>query len=235
MRRRSQRTAVVIILYFGTSARSLSYVDCANVRAEARSGQYKVFFASTSFLDRSNVSNRRRVHPSARARSSPALGLAPSSPARAPHAARSLASLTHLFEEDLVVGLLLHLTLGPLLRSRNDASSSSSVSRNRGRAVEVRRDRRLPPPPRVRRPPRAAAKRTNEAKVSPRPLSPLSSASRDRRTRALPREILVAIARVSPAPSLVRVVVAAPSCPSYRRPRPWRPWRPSIPGLSAAS
>ena len=39
MRRRSQRMDTVIILYFGTSARSLSYVDCES-RGKNTSGQY---------------------------------------------------------------------------------------------------------------------------------------------------------------------------------------------------
>ena len=120
MRRRSQRMDTVIILYFGTSFSSLSYVDCES-RGRNTSGQYLRSSNVRAFASGHKRRETRRPlarSPLARLSAHP-LGLAPSPTAFSMvRPTRRATKFTHLFEEHLVVGLLLHLPLGPFLRAR---------------------------------------------------------------------------------------------------------------------
>ena len=108
-------------MYFGTSFSSLSYVDCES-RGRNTSGQYLRSSNVRAFASGHNGARRddhSLVRRSLARLSAHPLGLAPSPTAFSMvRPTRRATKFTHLFEEHLVVGLLLHLPLGPFLRAR---------------------------------------------------------------------------------------------------------------------
>ena len=158
---------------------------------------------------------------------------------------RHATKFTHLFEENLVVGLLLHLPLGPFLRAqvksrvgvvvRQSPSSSTPAST---RALGILRDfpsrGAFASIPRLHRSNERAYTNSSSSFVH------ASSSHRPRvvdRAPSVPKTSARVVVRVTDgrlaSTSASRSCAPWPS--SYRRPKPWRPWRPSIRALSEAS
>ena len=244
MRRRSQRMDTVIILYFGTSFSSLSYVDCES-RGRNTSGQY---------LRSSNV----RAFASGHKRRETRRPLARSPLARSPLG----ASLRACTEPDRVLDGSPDATRdeihAPVRRALgcwpSPSSSPWTISARTGKTTRRRRRRQSPSSsteahpsagilrdvpsrdafasiPRLHRP--NARARTN-------PFRSFALASSSRPPRAPPTptpsaRVVVRVTATRPVASIPRLVPNAPWPSSYRRPKPWRPWRPSIRALSEAS
>jgi hypothetical protein len=242
MRRRSQRMDTVIILYFGTSARSLSYVDC-----ESRGKKYiRSVFA---FVLCSCV--RLSTHA---ARDETSTHLYSGAPLDAPffractEPDRVLDGSPEAPRDEIHAPVRRELGCWP-----SPSSSPWTISARTGKIT--RRRRRPSVTELTHHPPERSGSSETSTLETPSPPSLASIDRTNARTLNHPHRSSSRRPRVvDRAPSIpktsARILVrvtdgwlastsASRSCApwpsSYRRPKPWRPWRPSIRALSEAS